>query len=198
MNLSQNAQAMVDFWIEPRNIPFKGKLIDSEGTCMCAQGQTLYRNGYTVEELKNMEQSEADRKTARILEISITHSILLRKINDGEEGAPQDVLTNPEKYLGPRYNEVLEFWLKIDELSEEQWKVVDERYNDFYNENFSEWFISANLAFEAAKKVVDEDYVDYAGCAAYDVTNSSAADWATMELIGGVENPTFLKMFDDL
>jgi hypothetical protein len=197
MNLSQNAQAMVDFWIEPRNIPFKGKLIDSEGTCMCAQGQTLYRNGYTVEELKNMEQSEADRKTARILEISITHSILLRKINDGEEGAPQDVLTNPEKYLGPRYNEVLEFWLKIDELSEEQWKVVDERYNDFYNENFSEWFISANLAFEAAKEVVGWDYAYNASQAAYVVTKFTAA-WATMELIGGVENPTFLKMFDDL
>ncbi len=94
------------------------------------------------------------------------------------------VLENPEEFLGENFETVLNFWLILDDLSEEQWRVVEERYDALYRENHSEWFISANLVWVASKKVVDEDYVDYAGCAAYDVTNSSAADWATMELIG--------------
>ena len=198
MNLSQNAQEMVNFWIDLRNIPFKGKLIDSEGTCMCAQGQTLYRNGYTVEQLMNMEQSKADVETARILGISVFHSVLLRGINDGEEGAPQDVLTNPEKYLGPRYIEVLDFWLKIENLTQEQLRVIKERDEAFYNENYAEWYKARALVIAASRKVVGWKYADYAGCAAWNVANSGAADKATLELIGGVENPVFLKMFDDL
>jgi hypothetical protein len=192
MNLSQKAQEMVQFWIDPRNIPFKGKLVDSEGTCMCAQGQTLFQNGYTVEQLKIMEQPKADRETARLLGISITHSILLRKINDREEGAPQDVLTNPEKYLGLQYKKVLEFWLKIDKLTQEQIKVVEERYDAFHNDNYSKWEETTDLAWEASKEFVGKDYAYIVGWAAYYATNSWVARWVTLELIGNVENPKFL------
>ncbi len=95
-----------------------------------------------------------------------------------------DVLTNPKEFLGPNFEAVLNFWLILDELSEEQWRAVNKRYRSFYNENYSEWFKAANLAIESAKEVVGWDYADKASSAAYDVTKSNAADWTTIELIG--------------
>jgi hypothetical protein len=127
-NNNQAAQNMVAFWGEPRNIPFKGKLISDDG-CMCAQGQTLYREGgYTVEHLQKITQTKANQETARILGISVTHSVLLSIINDQYPDAPQDVLTNPEKYLGPNYEEVLRFWFYLDTLNLKQWQIVKKRY----------------------------------------------------------------------
>jgi hypothetical protein len=93
------------------------------------------------------------------------------------------VLTNPEEFLGPNFEAVLNFWLSLDDLSEEQIKVVNERYKAFFFENYSEWNKARDLAYAASKKVVGEDYVYNASWAAVDVTNSSAAYWATRELI---------------
>ena len=94
------------------------------------------------------------------------------------------VLTNPEEFLGPNYKEVLNFWLILDDLSQEQWRVVKERDDDaFYNENRSEWRKARDLALETAEEVVGSKYAYYAGLAASIVTNSDAADWATTELI---------------
>ena len=203
MKLSQKAQEMVNFWIDPRNIPFKGKLIDLDGIdanntpCMCAQGQTLFKNGYTVEQLKNMKQSEADRETARILGISVAHSVLLRYINDEDEGAPQDVLSIPQKYLGPNWEHVLEFWWKLDELTEDQWNTIHLRYGDFYYNQHSEWVKATDEAIKAARETIGREFsfnVADAACAVY----GWAADRATREIIGGVKNPVFLLMFDEL
>ena len=201
MTISPKAQEMIDFWIDPRNIPFKGKLIELKsvdgGTttpCMCAQGQTLFKNGYTVEQLMNMIQSYADRETAKILGISIPHSVLLRMINDGEEGAPQDVLSNPQKYLGPNTDQLLEFWWKLDTLSQDQWKTIQGRYEDFWYYQRYEWDRATHEAYEASNETIRSEF---AANAAWDVYGYSAY-YATMEHIGGVKNPVFLPMFDDL
>jgi hypothetical protein len=103
-----------------------------------------------------------------------------------------EVLTNPQKYLGPRYNEVLEFWNKIENLTQEQLRVVKERNHTFWNENRSEWNRAANLAYAASKKVVGEDYVYIASWAAWEVADSWVAGCATRELIGNVTNLHFL------
>ena len=95
---------------------FKGKLIDTDG-CKCAQGDVLSCAGFSDDELRRMAQSKADVETARILEISMAHSILLRSVNDKAGGAPQIVLSNPEQILGEKAPLLLAFWLYLDGLS---------------------------------------------------------------------------------
>ncbi len=93
------------------------------------------------------------------------------------------VLEFPEEFLGENFEAVLNFWLILDELSEEQINVVKERYDAFHNDNYSEWDEARELATDASIEVVGWGYVYYAGCADYDVTYSSAAEYATSELI---------------
>jgi hypothetical protein len=192
MELSQNAQEMVNFWKDSRNITFKGKLISPDG-CMCAQGQVLYKKGgYTKEQLRGLNQFEADTEVARILDISISHSILLRRINDNHPGAPQEVLSNPEKYLGSNFEVVLEFWKTLDNLSKEQRKIVRQRY-------WALGYEARDAAWAAAWEAADAGGV--AGADAANAAEGAAAAWAaaavaTLELIGNVENPVFLLLFN--
>lgn len=70
--------------------------------------------------------------------ISKTHQEFSRCLEDPR------VLTNPEKFLGPNYKEVLNFWLILEELSEEQLKELITRYMDLYFNKRPEWFKSAS------------------------------------------------------
>jgi len=183
------AKTLLAFWEDPRNIPFKSSLISEEPpgdgkeptTCMCAQGQTLHIvGGYSEKDLRNTTQSKADREVARLLDISVAHSVLLRLINDGKPGAPSDVLISPEKYLGKNCHAVMKFWWFIDSLGKGQWDEVASRcralgapaegYADFYS---ADWYAAG---FDAA----------------YAVGN------ATYELIEGIDNPVFVPLFADL
>jgi hypothetical protein len=184
MNLNQAAQNMVSFWEDPRNIPFKGQLISLDGDtpCMCAQGQTLFKEGdYSVNQLEMMPQEVADKETARILGISVSHSRLLRRINDSCPDAPQDVLTNPEKYLGHNYEAVLKFWYLLDTLSREDFDIVDKRCYDIVS------------AFSAAYAIIGSEYAN----AAFDAAIGLVAGYATLELIGShkLQEHVFLPMF---
>jgi hypothetical protein len=194
MQLSPAAQDIVDFWTTTRTIPFKRKLIhrNKDGSCsMCAQGQVLHRNGYSEEELLNMSIFKADKETARILGISVAHSIFLRKINDSEAGSPQEVLSNPGKYLGPNWEKVLDFWLYLDTLSDEQLRIVGERY---YALDMRERSIARDKATHNAR--ITTIYADNAVDSVYH--NNIAAMYATLELIGRVEKPVFVPMFHNL
>ena len=117
-------------WDSNEGKPFKGSLIDADAykanpdspSCMCAQGQALhYIGGRSIEWLQNVEQSEADAETAKLLGISRAHAILLRSVNDSVDGAPSIVLTNPEKVIGDQAHIVLAFWLHLDAMTAEQW-----------------------------------------------------------------------------
>jgi hypothetical protein len=130
------------------------------------------------------------------MKISKTHKLFSESLNNPR------VLSNPEEFLGPNYKEVLNFWLILDDLSQEQWRVVKKRSEAFFWENLSEWDKARDLAIESAKEVVGEDYVYHARGAAWIVAKSGAADWATSELIGMhkiLENHqqplTFFQMF---
>jgi hypothetical protein len=94
------------------------------------------------------------------------------------------VLTNPEEFLGENYESVLNFWLILDELSEEQLRIVKERYRAFYAENNSEWWKTTDLAWNASEEVIGDDYTIDSSRAAHDATDSWVAAWATLELIG--------------
>jgi len=39
-----------------------------------------------------------------------------------------EALTNPENFLGPNTQRVIEFWHKLDSLTEKQWSEVADRY----------------------------------------------------------------------
>jgi hypothetical protein len=108
----------------PTNIPMKGSLIDADG-CMCAQGQVLhYIGGMTPDDLREIEQDEADRETAELLGISRAHAVLLRRVNDSLPGAPTCVLTEPEKVLGNQAQRVLAFWRHLDAMTANDWQKV--------------------------------------------------------------------------
>lgn len=73
--LPKTTAELLDWW--PGNIPFKGSLVSDDGSCMCAQGQTLHLiGGYSVEDLRLLDQSKADAENARLWGISRAHSIL--------------------------------------------------------------------------------------------------------------------------
>jgi hypothetical protein len=65
-----------------------------------------------------------------------------------------DVLTNPEKYLGPNWEDVLNFWIYVDTLSDEEKKEIDERY---WALDFIVKYSTNYVARDAAKVVVGKD-----------------------------------------
>jgi hypothetical protein len=125
---------LLERWDSGEGKPYKGSLIDwpayeADKTnigCMCAQGQVLHLlGGWTPDRLSKTEQEKADKATAKLLNISIAHSILLRSINDKADGAPSVVLTHPEKILGDQARIVLAFWLHLDGMKANDWKKAD-------------------------------------------------------------------------
>ena len=93
------------------------------------------------------------------------------------------VLTNPEEFLGPNYKAVLNFWMILDELSEDQLKNIHSCYLDFSIYQLSEWRKAVNEAIKASEETIGRDFADKAADAAY-VVYGWAAYRATRELIG--------------
>jgi hypothetical protein len=113
-------EELLDYW--PGNIPFKGKLVSSDGSCMCAQGQALHFLGnLTANQLRNITQYDADKRVAKLFGISVSHSVLLRIVNDSQKGAPSSVIRNPEQVLGDQAQIVLAFWRHLDRMTPASW-----------------------------------------------------------------------------
>jgi hypothetical protein len=177
----------------PTDIPMKGSLIDGEG-CMCAQGQVLhYIGGMTPDDLREMEQADADRKTAELLGISRAHAVLLRHINDSMPGAPTCVLTEPEKVLGDQAQRVLAFWRHLDRMTADDWAAA----------RAAAWDAAWDAARAAARDAAEAAARDAAEAAAWDATWDATWDaaWATTEIQGAAimrergQPFTFLPMF---
>jgi hypothetical protein len=121
-------------WDANEGKPYKGSLIDwdsydGEGepplSCMCAQGQVLHvYGGWEPRKLRDTEQSQADLETAKLLNISRAHAILLRNVNDKTDGAPSVVLTDPGKVLGDQWSKLLDFWWAFDQFTGADWQKV--------------------------------------------------------------------------
>lgn len=94
------------------------------------------------------------------------------------------VLTNPEEFLGPNYKKVLNFWMKLEELSEEQLEVVKRRYSE-YNDNTSLEIKQHRISLieEARKNVVGLEHTIEACAMAKAIVNTMAAWMATYELL---------------
>ena len=110
-------------WDTDEGKPYKGCLIEPESIdggigCMCAQGQVLhFVGGWERTDLIGTNQFTADIEVARLLDIPIVQSVLLRKVNDSVDGAPRVVLDEPEKILGENASEVIAFWRHIDSMT---------------------------------------------------------------------------------
>ena len=103
----------------------KSSYEDGNLSCMCAQGQVLHVvGGWSTERLAGAEQEDADKETAKLLNISRAHAVLLRNINDKVDGAPAIVLTDPGAVLGDQWSKLLDFWWHMDTLDAGGWHKV--------------------------------------------------------------------------
>jgi hypothetical protein len=91
-----------------------------------------------------------------------------------------EALTNPQDFLGPNYETVLNFWWTIDSLTETQWNEVARRYRALDPAaSYAAWDAAWDAARDAAWSAAWYAARDAAGDAAW-----SAASYATYELIG--------------
>ena len=160
----------------PTDIPFKGKLIDANG-CMCAQGQVLhYIGGMTPDDLREIDQADADRETAELLGITRAHAVLLRRVNDSMPGAPTCVLTEPEKVLGDQAQRMLAFWRHLDGMTADDWhRVSAARAAAWY----AAWYAAWDAARAAAGTAARDAALDAALAAAWDAASAAAWDAAS-------------------
>jgi hypothetical protein len=171
--LPTTVDEMLDWW--PGNIPFKGQLISSDG-CMCAQGQVLHLiGGMTPDDLRRMQQADADKRTAELLGISRAHAVLLRQVNDNQPGAPTCVIREPEKVLGSEARSVLAFWRHLDRMTEDDWAKVDVAPAAAA----PAWAAAADAAWEAAADAAWDAAAEAtwvaAGAAAWEAAAKAAA-----------------------
>jgi hypothetical protein len=97
-----------------------------------------------------------------------------------------DALTDPEKYLGPNYQDVLNFWIYLDTLSDQE---KEELWQRFYWDLDGLTRLSArNASIDAATEVVGEEFRCEAWWAALSVTGCGVFCDATLELIGDIED----------
>ena len=172
--MMQTLPEIIARWDANEGKPYKGRLIDwgsydGEGdpplSCMCAQGQVLHlHGGWSAEMLHNTHQVVADKETAKLLNISSPHAVLLRIINDKIDGAPSVVLTDPGKVLGDQWSKLLDFWWAFDQFNAVDWKKVA-----------ASWAAARDAARDAAWDAAGAA----AGAAARDAARDAAGDaWA--------------------
>jgi hypothetical protein len=180
---------LLDYW--PGNIPFKEKLVNDDGSCMCAQGQALhFLGGLTVDELRGINQKDADLQVAKLFGISLAHSILLRNINDNREGAPSCVIRNPEQVLGGQAQTVLAFWRHLDRMTPAAWEAVRKAARAVSLSRAAAgtaaWEVAGAAAWEVAGAAVRAAVEAAAGAAAGAAVGAAAgaAAGATSEIQG--------------
>jgi hypothetical protein len=98
------------------------------------------------------------------------------------------VLTDPQEFLGPNWEKVLEFWWAIESLSEEEMEGIVDSYEDL---DCVERFFYSEHAEDKAIKIVGEKLCEDSWI---DVAHYFVFGDATNELIADVEN----KIFYDL
>jgi hypothetical protein len=115
-----------------------------------------------------------------------------------------EALTNPQDFLGPNYETVLNFWWTMDSLTETQWNEVARRYRAL---DPAAWDAAGSAAGDAAGYAAGYaawDAAWYASRAAAVSAAWSAAGSATYELMGmhtllnDGKDLLFVPLFGDL
>jgi hypothetical protein len=200
--MTQTIEQIIARWDSGDGKPYKGSLIDWKAYeadpenmgCMCAQGQVLaLAGGWDHAKLRDMAQWQADSETAKLLNISRAHAVLLRNINDKADGAPSIVLTDPGKVLGDQWSKLLDFWWLFDTYTPEQWRAVPKA-------RAAAGATARAAAVEAAWDAAAAAAVEAARAAAGDAARAAAGDAAAEIqgydlLIERGHKPVFLPMF---
>jgi hypothetical protein len=71
-----------------------------------------------------------------------------------------EVSTEPQNFLGPNYQSVLDFWVLLDTLTKQQWIQVIDRYNALEDSTKvdggeSAWYAAQTIAAAALRAAVD-------------------------------------------
>ena len=203
---------LIDRWNTNEGKPYKGSLIDKASyedgnlSCMCAQGQVLHVvGGWDAERLADTDQAEADAETAKLLNISRAHAVLLRNINDKIDGAPAIVLTDPGAVLGDQWSKLLDFWWYMDTLNAEGWRKVaaaraaaraaawDSAWDSAWD---AAWGAAGDAAWDAAWDSAWDAAGAVAGDAAWAVARTAASEIQGAEILKRNDEPfVFLPMF---
>jgi hypothetical protein len=166
---------LVARWSDPASRPlFKSHLIttdDDGNVCYCVQGDVLHLAGWSDDRLRDIEQEDADLAVAELLGISRPHAVLLRRVNDSQDGCPEDVLRAPEKVIGAQAQRVLAFWRRLDAMSNEDWQKV-----------VTAGDAAGDAAWDAARAAAGDVARAAARDAAWDA--AWAAAWASNEIQG--------------
>ena len=115
----------------------------------------------------------------------MNHSSKTHKLFSGILNNPR-VLTNPEEFLGENFEAVLNFWLILDGLSEEQLNNILVTYNFFHDQYWDVWDKITDNVFILSSETIGEVYTQEIGEAAYYFFNDydlCFPEWATRELI---------------
>jgi hypothetical protein len=103
-----------------------------------------------------------------------------------------EVLTEPQKILGPNAPKVLEFWIYIEGLSEDKQNEMEKLYLAL-DENMRD--SAEDFTWNAADEVVGWEIRHNAWWAVLNVTGlREVFSWATLELIGNVDNKVFYDL----
>jgi hypothetical protein len=192
--MTQTIEQIIARWESGDGKPYKGSLIDWKAYeadpenmgCMCAQGQVLaLAGGWDYAKLRDTAQSQADIATAKLLNISRAHAVLLRQINDKADGAPSIVLTNPGKVMGDQWSKLLDFWWLFHNYSAADWRKV-----------LAAWVAAWDAAGAAARAAAGAAAWDAARAAARDAAGDAAWEIQGYSLlIERGHKPFFLPMF---
>ena len=98
---------------------------------------------------------------------SYTHQEFARHLKKFYNINEQDVLSNPENYLGPNYREILNQWFYLDSLSSEQKSAFWDRYSSLNRETYVK---AHDTARKLAEEVIAFKFVDHL----------TARDWELM------------------
>ena len=199
---------LIAHWNTDEGKPYKGKIINrdsyAEGdlSCMCAQGQVLHVvGGWDVERLSSIQQADADKETAKLLNISLAHAVLLRNTNDKIDGAPAIVLTDPAKVIGDQWSKLLDFWWHMDTLDADGWAKVDAAWDAAWaTARDAAWAAAWAAAWDAARDAAGATarYAAWAAAwaAAWDAAGDAAgaAVWAAArDAAGEIQGAEILK-----
>ena len=94
------------------------------------------------------------------------------------------VLSNPEEFLGPNYKAVLNFWLRLDDLTVGQFTTIRSRYFNFRANQYFECNKALEEALDASYETIGREFTDNSDYASWDVYRFSTAFSVSRELIG--------------
>ena len=185
---------VIAHWDNGEGKPYKGQLIDWSAYdpgnfnigCMCAQGQVLHLLAdWSPERLRDSDKRRVDREVANVLNISLTHSVLLRQVNDTLDGAPSIVLTDPGRVLGDQWSRLLDFWYYLDKLGAPPQEIIQVASLTSLA-RIREWDKAWRRACIASVKFAGESASRFARLAASDgaLYTSGAASGASNEIQG--------------